>query len=178
VQTNLELFREFEKKFRKPRYHPAPPAPVPISNDEVDALERTLRCHLPKSYREFVTNIGPCRVGGLCDAWLFKDEAQRDIPVAFESLWSPEEIIAQCEQPWHAPIPAELAGGSPVPLDLPWKYLIPFAGDDGGHWHCFGRQDSPTEDSAVYFFDHDGGDISKIALGLVDLIRAYMQLKR
>lgn len=168
----ISAFRAFEQRFRKPRGYPAPPAPVPVTLEEVEAVERVLSCRLPKTYHEFVTEVGPCEVRGLTDSWLFNRHA--DVPVPFKSLWPPHDVVRQCDEQWLAPIPAEVTGGSPVASDVAWKYLLPFASDGGGNWHCFRRQSSHADDAPVYFFDHDGGEIERIAAGLEDLIRLYL----
>ena len=170
--ARVAAFRAFEERFRKPRGYPAPPPPVPVSDEAVDAVERDLRCRLPDSYRHFVTAVGPCQVRGLGDAWIGTD----GVPVPFETLWHPADIVKQCGEEWLAPIPAELAGGEAVDSDVAWKYLLPFASDGLGNWHCFRRQSAPADDLPVYYFDHDGGDIEPIANGLDDLIRQYLRV--
>lgn len=170
----ISTFRAFEERFRKPRGYPAPPEPVRVAPHEVEAVERALSCRLPTTYRQFVTQVGPCEVRGLSDLWLFNNHA--DVPVPFESLWAPHAIQKQCGYEWFTPIPAEVSGGPPVASDAAWKYLLPFASDGGGNWHCFRRQSADVDDAPVYFFDHDGGEIERVAAGLEALIRLYLRL--
>ena len=170
----ISLFREFERRFRKPRAYPAPPAASLLAAADVDAAERELSCRLPNAYREFVTEVGACEVRGLSDAWLFNRQA--DVPVPFDALWPPRDIVRQCDHEWLAPIPSEITGGAAVTSDVAWKYLLPFAGDAGGNWFCFRRQSVEVDDAPVYYFDHDGGDIERIATGLEELIRRYLQI--
>jgi hypothetical protein len=170
----ITTFRAFEKRFRKERFYPAPSAPLPIAPEVIDEVEQALVCRMPKSYREFMTTVGPCSVRGLNDSWLFNH--RDDVPVPFETLWSPWAIVQQCEYEWLAPIPAELTGGSPAASEVAWKFLLPFAVDGGGNWHCFRRQSADVDDAPIYYFDHDGGAIDCVASGLEELIRVYMRL--
>ena len=168
------LYRSFEDRFRNAYAQPAAVAPKAIDPASVAQVELALNCRFPDSYRAFVTTVGPCEVRGLSDAWLATGRATVAYPMPFDFLWHPQDTLKQCGEEWLAPIPAELAGGAAVASDVAWKYLLPFASDGAGNWHCFPRQPFPTPDLPVYYFDHDGGDIDRIAAGLEDLIERYL----
>lgn len=170
----IACYRAFEERFRKPDGFPAPAPPVPIEETLITLAEDELGCLFPASYSAFVTNIGPCEVRGLSDAWLFTEHS--DCPEPFEEFWPPSTVVKQHQHPWLAPIPSEVTGKARIESDVAWKYLLPFASDSVGNWHCFIRQNLPVDDAAVFYFDHDGGEIRQIASGLDDLIQKYMLL--
>ncbi|HET6248976.1 MAG TPA: SMI1/KNR4 family protein [Tepidisphaeraceae bacterium] len=174
MNSRISCFRMFEARFRKPAGFPSPEPPTPIELRDIRAIEEVLKCRLPESCCEFITAIGPCEVRGLGDSWSFHGTER--IPMPFESLWAPWQIPKQCESDWLAPIPSTVSGGRAVASDVAWKYLLPFASDGCGNWHCFRRQSFSSDDSPVYFFDHDGGEIAQIAPSLESLIRSYLRL--
>jgi hypothetical protein len=181
TEIRLALYRDFERRFREPDHFPAPDPPTPVDPAEIDAAERQLGCPFPFSYRVFVAAVGPCDVRGLQDAWLHsrvRKSGDDAVPVPFTDLWHPATIVRQCRDEWWAPIPAALAGGTAVDSGVAWKYLIPFAGDGLGNWHCFPRPATTLapDDLPVFYFDHDGGDIEPLASGLDDLLRQYLRL--
>jgi hypothetical protein len=89
----ISTFRAFAERFRNPRGYSAPQEPVPVALEDVEAAERALSCKLPTTYRQFVTQVGPCEVRGLSDSWLFNTHV--NVPVPFESLWAPHTIVKQ-----------------------------------------------------------------------------------
>jgi hypothetical protein len=175
-EARIALHRSFEERFRKPRGYPAPPPPSPIPATAVATVEAELLCHFPDSYRAFVTTVGPCQVRGLGDAFLSGRGLHESFPQPFESLWGPQTVLKQVREEWFAPIPAEIAGGTAVASDVAWKYLLPFASDAFGNWHCFPRQPARQDDLPVYYFDHDGGAIERIAEGLDELLEQFLRI--
>jgi hypothetical protein len=175
-EKRVALYRAFEARFREPRGFRAPPEPVPVDPEAVGRVEVALNCRFPDSYRTFVTTVGPCDVRGLSDARRALRRESASYPLPFESLWHPDNSLRQCGEAWYAPIPAELAGGAAVDSDVAWKYLLPFGSDGSGNWHCFPRQPFPAPDLPVYYFDHDGGDMERLAEGFDDLIERFLAM--
>lgn len=173
MPNQIALFRTFEERFRKPDGWPAPPAPIPIPAKSIENLEIEISSMLPSSYRKFMTNVGPCVVQGLADAWLLNSTI--DTPPPFETLLSPSEIAKECSVEWLTIIPAKISGGQPI-KDVAWNYLVPFAMDGGGNWHCFQRNAEKVDDAPVFYFDHDGGEIKQVADGLVQLVERFSKL--
>jgi hypothetical protein len=156
------LYRQFAAHFR--------PAArgcrvVPVTAAEIDAAEASLGCTLPVSYRDLVIQVGAG-----------ENDEPNDLMLNVREIWQPALIVRQVGQPWLAPIPASLTGGQPIASDVAWTHLTPFASEQShGHWFCFPRSVQRPDDAPVFFFDHDGGGIERVADGFVDMIERLLR---
>lgn len=155
------LYRQFADRFR-----PAASGcrVVPVTHGEIDAAETIIGCKLPTSYRTFVTEVGAG-----------DNDEPSDAGLRVAEIWQPEFVVRQVKEEWWAPIPAFLTGGQSIASDVAWKHLTPFASEEShGFWFCFPRAQDRSDDAPVFFFNHDGGDIERVADGFDDMIRRLL----
>ena len=176
MPTNrVARYRTFATRFRSASQDDLRYRLTRIPMAEIERAEAELGARLPASYKIFATEVGVGSFQLLGDAWLSGQD--RECPIPLEHVWDPRAIVRQCGEPWLAPIPAELAGGSAVASDVAWKYLLPFGRDgNSDYWHCFLRQSDEADDLPVYVFDSDGGDIEEVSRGLDGLIDRFLGL--
>jgi len=152
------LYRQFVHRFR-----PATSGcrVVSVTRGDIDAAESLVGCKLPTSYRTFVTEVGAG-----------DNEVPNDPTFMVAEIWQPEWIVRQVKDEWRAPIPALLTGGQAIASDVAWKHLTPFASEQShGYWFCFPRALALSDDAPVFYFNHDGGDIERVADSFDDMIR-------
>jgi hypothetical protein len=138
------------KRFVELWTHPDYP-PSRVQAGELEMVERTYSCVLPKSYKDEVLYAGlPHTAIWLLDAITDNDLDMHDI----SEFLSPDEIV-QTTNDWHK-------------MGLP-RNLIAFAKGCMGNLFAFSRADQG--ESRVWFFDHDfgeAGEISDSFLGWLD----------
>jgi hypothetical protein len=137
---------------------------VSVTSNDIEAAESAIGSKLPASYRTFVTEFGAG-----------DNDVPEDPIFAVAEIWDPRTIVRQVHEEWLAPIPACLNDGVPVASDVAWKYLTPFASEQShGHWFCFPRTVAASDDAPVFYFNHDGGDIERIADDFDDMIQRIL----
>jgi hypothetical protein len=160
--NRTSLYRQFVDRFR-------PAASrcrvARVTQADIDAAESVIGCTLPTSYRTFVTEVGAG-----------ENDEPDDLSLRVAEIWEPELIVRQVNEEWWAPIPADLTGGQPVASDVAWNHLTPFASEQShGFWFCFPRVPDRPDDAPVFFFNHDGGDIERVAEGFDDMIQRILR---
>lgn len=155
------LYRQFAARFRR---RASRCRVIPVTYREIDEAEVVIGCKLPESYRIFVSEVGAG-----------DHDEPNDVELRVAEIWAPELIVSQVKEEWRAPIPAFLTGGQPIASDVAWKHLTPFASEQShGFWFCFPRSQDRFDDAPVFFFNHDGGDIERVADGFDDMIRRLL----
>lgn len=155
------LYRKFADRFR-----PAASGcrVISVAHADIDAAESVIGCRLPTSYRTFVTEVGAG-----------DNDVPEDSSLRVAEIWRPEWIVRQVKDEWRAPIPEFLTGGEPIASDVAWKHLTPFGSEQShGYWFCFRRELTAMDDAPVYHFNHDGGDIERIADGFDSMIERIL----
>ena len=132
--------------------------PDPVEPSGLAEVERALAATLPDSYKSAVLAHGlPHVTLELLD---FICDNNIDLPDVSD-FHSPEEIIALTTG-WR-----EM--GMPI-------HLIAFASDCSGNQFAFSTKTARSSDE-VWFFDHDFGDIERIADSFEDWLSSYGALK-
>jgi hypothetical protein len=159
--NRVSLYQQFADRFR-----PAASGHrvVPATHGDIDTAESFVGCKFPTSYRTFVTEVGA------------GDSDEPDDPkFMVAEIWQPELSVRQAKEQWRAPIPAFLTAGQPIASDVAWKHLTPFASERShGFWFCFPRLLALCDDAPVFYFNHDGGDIERVADGFDDMIHRIL----
>ncbi len=172
----IELYRQFISRFARPRW-PDSNLPEPIPDSLISQLEIDFSVTFPTSLRLFLSCYGGAYVAELRDTWLHAGH-QLSCPVPMDEFFDFETMHLENGTSWLAPIPKCIAKTADISSANAFDYLIAFAGDGGGNWFCFCKADciANTDDLPVFYFDHDGGAIEKLACGLDDLIKMYLRL--
>lgn len=128
--------------------------PRPITQARLEAAELQLGVRLPDDYRIEVLRFG--LLSPTIDLLNTIVDREIDMPDLSDML-APEDVV-EITRAWRT-------------MGLP-THLFAFATDCGGNLFCFG--DDGNE--AVFFFDHDFGDVREIAQSFTRWIHAFCDL--
>ena len=134
----------------------------PVSESDLQNVERRLRVHLPKDYREAILEIGlPQTTIALLDAIV---ERNLDLHCVGD-FYTPIEIIEDTIG-WRE-------------IGMP-DQLIAFASDGCGNKFCFDANqlnDATADSYGVWFYDHDFDTVDQIAPNFSAWIDAFCQVE-
>ena len=118
--------------------------PVPVTAQQLDAVEAELNTKLPTAFREFMTHHGPVYTPAILDEISDKNIEHTDI----QDILDPQEAIEGTKAYWSAEMPPDVIG---------------VASDCMGNMIGFRRQAEVLDDAPVLFFDHDFVEVTELA---------------
>ncbi|MCI0637545.1 MAG: SMI1/KNR4 family protein [Gemmataceae bacterium] len=127
----------------------------PASDQQLDAVERSLNTELPAAYRHFMNMHGvvhtPSTLREIADGNLGHPDIQEFL--------GPQQAIECTKMYWSGGMPDDVIG---------------IASDCMGNMIGFHRQLSPSDDAPVVFFDHDFVEVCEIAPSFDDFLSWYL----
>lgn len=129
------------------------------SEDDLEQIETEFQTRLPRAYREFIKRHGCIQTPSLLDSI---EEQEVD-------LWD----IAAFNEPRQITETAQMYLDDGLADNL-----IPFASDSMGNMFCFSSEVSGTalDDAAVFIFDHDFCEVTKLADSFDSWLEQYLNL--
>jgi hypothetical protein len=127
----------------------------PVSDAQLDAIEAELDTKLPMAYRAFMTSYGPVYTPDT-----LKEIADGNIDHPdIQNVLDPREAIDGTKAYWSGGMPEDVVG---------------FGSDCMGNMIGFRRQDKPSDDAPVVFFDHDSVEVYEVAPSFDEYLRWYL----
>jgi len=136
--------------------------PIPVDLVDLKRVETAFALTLPDDYTRQVTAAGLPWAPDLLTAIVDRRLHMHDL----SHLCTPTEIIEETTD-WR-------------PIGLPENLLV-IASDSMGNKFCFDitqLSDGPTQKAAIYFWDHDFGDTSKVASSFSTWIAGFVKLPK
>jgi len=154
MQTRTAIHDDFVARFHIGERH------EPVSDAQLDAIEAELDTKLPSAYREFMTRHGPVYTPDT-----LKEIADGNIDHPdIQNVLDPREAIEGTKAYWSGGMPDDLIG---------------IGSDCMGNMIGFRRQEKPSDDAPVLFFDHDFVEVYEIAPCFDEYLAWYLDhLKR
>jgi hypothetical protein len=153
--TRDEIHSQFFKRFCTPI------ASLPVELHEIESTQMRLGIEFPDSYRHFILTYGA----------VHSPELLSLIVGTQSELWDIHSFMPAIECAQMTECYRE-AGMS--------NRLIAFAGDSGGSVFCFESADlshGRADDAAIWFFDHDFCEDSKVAESFDSWLESYLKIQ-
>jgi hypothetical protein len=135
-------------------------APQPVDPEHLEVLERELGVSLPADFKKQILSVGlPSPTLALLSGIVDRDVELFDL----SSLCEPQDIVGETAD-WRS-------AGMP-------EYLIVIGNDCSGNKFCFDRRDlhaAEVPSAPVYFWDHDTGEVQKLAPSFPLWIASYLE---
>jgi hypothetical protein len=128
---------------------------TPVTDEQLDGVEAALKTKLPAAYRQFMIRQGVVHSQGILGEIVDNELAHPDI----QDFLEPQEAIGNTKSYWSAGMPEDVIG---------------IASDCMGNMIGFHRQDSPSDDASVLFFDHDFVEVNEIAPSFDEFLAWYL----
>lgn len=136
------------------RFHFGKPGAA-VADQQLDAIEVALQTKLPAAYRQFMLRFGvvytPSILRDVADGKLGHPDIQEFL--------EPEQAIENTKLYWSGGMPADVIG---------------VASDCMGNMIGFHRQESPSDDSPVVFFDHDLVEVYELSPSFDEFLAWYL----
>jgi hypothetical protein len=149
MRPREDIHAEFVRRFHLGK------APVIVTDEQLDQIESELNTHLPFAYRQFITRHGvvhsQCVLSEICDKNLDHPDVQ--------DFMTANEAIDDTKAYWSAGMPDDIIG---------------FASDCMGNMIGFRRQNEPSDEAPVFFFDHDFVEVSLLANSFDQFLLWYL----
>jgi len=127
----------------------------PASEQELDAVETALDTKLPHAYRQFMTRHGAVYTPDILHQIVNRNLDHHDI----KNIEEPSEAIKGTKAYWSGGMPDDVIG---------------VASDCMGNAIGFRRQSAPSDDSPVWFFDHEFVEVYETASSFDALLIWYL----
>jgi cell wall assembly regulator SMI1 len=149
MRTRGDIHREFVERFH------VGDRDGPVSDSQLDAIEAELNTRLPRGYREFMARHGPVYTPDTLQEIVEGNIDHPDI----QNILNPAEAVDGTKAYWSAGMPSDVIG---------------IGSDCMGNMIGFRRQEGPSDDSPVVFFDHDFLEVYEVAPSLDEFLAWYL----
>ena len=129
--------------------------PVPVSLQQLDAVEAELNSKLPAAFRQFMTRHGSVYTPTILDEISDNNIEHPDI----QNILNPRDAIEGTKSYWSAGMPSDVIG---------------VGSDCMGNMIGFRRQAVIVDDAPVVFFDHDFVEVTELAPSFDEFLSWYV----
>jgi hypothetical protein len=153
MHDRAQLHCEFVRRFRFGA------AGTPATDDDLDAIEKSLNVILPLAYRSFMRTHGAVYAPDVLGAVVDQNLDHPDL----QEIWSARAVVSDTKVMWSGGMPEELTA---------------FANDCMGNIFSFKRLpefDARPDDAPVWFFDHDYGTVHELSESFDALLNWYVK---
>lgn len=149
MRSRTAIHQDFVARFHLGKRH------GPVSEAQLDAIEAELNTKLPTAYREFMTRHGPVYTPDTLQEIADENIDHHDI----QNLLDPAKAIDGTKAYWSGGMPEDVIG---------------IGSDCMGNMIGFRRQETPTDDAPVVFFDHDFVEVYEVASSFDEYLAWYL----
>jgi cell wall assembly regulator SMI1 len=130
--------------------------PLPVTVQQLDAVEAELDSTLPSAFREFMTRHGAVYTPSILDEISDNNIEHPDI----QNILDPDKAVEGTKAYWSAGMPTDVIG---------------VASDCMGNIIGFRRRAGFVEDAPVVFFDHDFDEVTELAPTFDEFLNWYVE---